>query len=231
MREADHDPTAPTAARALDYAGPMARPAGNNFRGCGPAAAILAVIVLGIVVMLPRLGGSSKQAERVMCAANLRSVGQALQMYATAHGGRYPDTLEALYTSGDVPDPRVLTCPVGGVPFAPGATTQAVVANLAAGGHVSYVYIGAGLTVKAHGDTVLMYEHATNHKGDGGNVLFADGHVTWMQASEIRQLTALLAARTGPVLLAAMMSPATSPTSRPATQPAPGAGLDATPGR
>ena len=44
-----------------------------------------------------------------------------------------------------------------------------------------YVYV-PGLPESVHPSTVLMYCPAKNHKDDGGNVLFADGHVEWFNA-------------------------------------------------
>jgi prepilin-type processing-associated H-X9-DG protein len=41
-------------------------------------------------------------------------------------------------------------------------------------------------TESVHPSTVLMYCPAKNHKGDGGNVLFADGHVEWVNSENTK---------------------------------------------
>jgi hypothetical protein len=191
-----HDkPIGPTP--PLDYAGPMGMrpPAGKWMRGCGPAALFVGLMVLAVMCILPQMGKPRRQMERAACAANLRAVGQALATYANAHGSRYPDTLDQLYLKGDVRDVRVFVCPTCGDTPARGTSPQAVAADLRVGGHVSFVYAGAGLMPETGRGTIVMYEHLSNHKGEGGNVLFANGEVAWFYSFEMSQSDALLAAR------------------------------------
>jgi prepilin-type processing-associated H-X9-DG protein len=46
--------------------------------------------------------------------------------------------------------------------------------------HSNYVYVGTGLTSAVAPKSVLVYEHLRNHRGDGINVLYADGMVAWL---------------------------------------------------
>ena len=96
---------------------------------------VIGIIALLISILLPSLNAARKQAERVACSANLRSIGQAYQMYANEYKGKYPpvqvwhwpnghwgngihglnraDGPAIIYEAGFLPDPRMLYCPSG----------------------------------------------------------------------------------------------------------------------
>ena len=198
MPHADDSAVPPGDARPLDYSAPDP-PATRSalLARWGMAAVILVGVgAWAISVMMPSTSASRTQAQRIYCAANLRTLGAALDAYAKSHGGRYPDDLGQLVRAANV-NPRDFVCPQCADTPARGSTPAAVAADLTAGGHLSYVYAGAGLTTAAHPDTVVLFDHPANHAlrggggagvGDGGNVLFADGHVEWRNRAEFRPL-------------------------------------------
>ncbi len=51
---------------------------------------VISIIALLISILLPSLQGARKQAQAVVCAANLRGVGQGVATYATEYTGYYP---------------------------------------------------------------------------------------------------------------------------------------------
>jgi prepilin-type processing-associated H-X9-DG protein len=172
----------------------------------GGAAVLIAILV---ALLLPPLNRAREQAHRVQCAANMRPLGQAMFIYANGNAGKFPDRLDKLlpFTTA-----AVFNCPSTADTPAPGQTPQAQASNLTAGGHLSYVYVGAGLgtnlaTANAP-TTVLMYEPLANH-GDGVNVLYADGSVQFLPRG---------AAQT---MIAGLRPPTTQSASAPATQHSP----------
>jgi prepilin-type processing-associated H-X9-DG protein len=139
---------------------------------------IIGLPLLLFGVLAPSLCRSSETANRVKCASNERQIGQALDLYAKEHAGRYPDTLAELLTTQDI-TPEVFICPSGNGEKAPGATPEEQANNLIAPKNLSYIYLGKGLTTSANPDTPILYEDLDNHDDDGANVLFTDGHVEW----------------------------------------------------
>lgn len=64
-------------------------------------------------------------------------------------------------------------------------------------GHLSYVYLGKGLTNPVASTAVLAYEPMSHH-GDGMNVLYGDCHVEWLtRAQALVMLRNLKTAATG----------------------------------
>jgi prepilin-type N-terminal cleavage/methylation domain-containing protein/prepilin-type processing-associated H-X9-DG protein len=94
---------------------------------------VVGITALLISIVLPSLNAARKHAERVTCAANLRSVGQAYHIYANEYKGEYapqsphvlpngywgspvsgpggaPDGPAIVFQMGHLPDPRILYC-------------------------------------------------------------------------------------------------------------------------
>ena len=214
MRNANAHTTAPGGARPLDYAAPRPR---LRRRWRTPtllewfvAAAVALLLILFSVTVFdgPRINTT-----RGNCAANLRWIGQAVQMYADAHGGRYPDALADAVRDGLAPDVRIFVCEGSADTPAAGATPAARAADLAKGGHASYAYAGRGLTSDADPDTVLAYEAADHHQGRGGHVLFADLRVEWHDAAALRAIADWHAAGKGPMVFSrrALLAPGPRP--------------------
>lgn len=141
--------------------------------------------VMGVAVFLPSLCRPRETANRVKCASNLRQIGQAILIYANAHGGQYPPSLATLAESTDVA-PEMMICPSSNDVKSLAADAAGVVADLTAAetnapGHkpcLSYVYVGRDFNAKTVKETeIVAYEPLENHEGQGTNALFGDGHV------------------------------------------------------
>jgi prepilin-type processing-associated H-X9-DG protein len=154
-------------------------------RGRGMA---IAGLVLGCVgpllmvpfllsIMLPSLNRARETANRVKCAANERSIGQAILLYCNDNQGTYPPDLVTLLKSEDI-TANLFVCPTSNDTPAPTPD------QLLSGGHCSYVYLGKGFTsMTASG--VILYENANDH-GGGVNMLFADGSVQFIPKADPR---------------------------------------------
>ncbi|MGC8541514.1 MAG: prepilin-type N-terminal cleavage/methylation domain-containing protein [Phycisphaerae bacterium] len=97
---------------------------------------VIAVIAILIALLLPALNQARLLANRIVCASNLRSIGQANTLYASQNNGLYPPIfignwphgglgynynyyqpwgLGLLYATGILPNPAVYYCPASGV--------------------------------------------------------------------------------------------------------------------
>ena len=165
------------------------------------AAAAIPFCACMVSILLPSLNRAREQANRVKCASNLRQVGMAVMMYANENRGEFPDTMERILTTQDV-NSTVFCCPSSSDSPAPGANAQAQAANLSKGGHLSYVYVGKGMSMRMNpattGDVVIAYEPMTNHNNDGSNFLFADGHVEFFGKGQAAQIITDVQAGTNP---------------------------------
>jgi len=168
-------------------AGRRAKRAGGREPGRAVAAVWLGggelALVLAFSLMVPSLCRAREPANRAKCNNNLRQIGTALLMYATEHNGHFPDTLHVLSTA----DPAyvvtdLFTCPSSSDERAMGQTPAEQARNLIAEpGHLSYVYVGTGLTSKtATADRIVAYDNPHNHT-DGINVLYGDAHVEFLE--------------------------------------------------
>ena len=79
---------------------------------------VIGIIALLISILMPALSAAKERANRIKCAANLRTIGQGLMLYANDNKGAYPRT-NSTNTAG-------YTCFTGAAatdPFGPGGPT------------------------------------------------------------------------------------------------------------
>jgi prepilin-type processing-associated H-X9-DG protein len=139
---------------------------------------------------------------RVKSASNLRQIGQGILLYCNDHGGAFPDTFQAILLDGDITS-DVFVSPMGSDTRAVDPTMQATADQLTEGGHLSYVYLGRGLTTKTvTDDTIVAYEKLSI-AGYGANVLFGDGHVEWRDAAFVAKIVDRAASGKFPVTMPA----------------------------
>lgn len=156
-------------------------------RHTGRNVAIVGVIlgVLGAVavpLMIVRTAARARDLSlRVACAANLRGLGQAMYIYAQAEpDGAFPDNIDKVITAGFA-SPKSLRCPM----TSPGKTT--------------YYYV-PGRTTASNPESILIFEVADDHFGDGGNVLYQDGRAMFVDAAELRRIINAYAGKAVPIV-------------------------------
>lgn len=142
----------------------------------------------------PMFAQGSERGNRVKCASNLRQIGQGIAVYLNDHPGPHPDSFASLIKFADI-HPEVFTCPSSNDDRATGNNLQEVLAEFQRPGHCSYIYTAAARPRNIPSDTVIAYESPGNHEEDGGNVLFADGHVEWFDAKVLASIISSAATR------------------------------------
>jgi predicted Zn finger-like uncharacterized protein/prepilin-type processing-associated H-X9-DG protein len=162
-----------------------------SITGISLGGALLLLSPCLVSIMLPSLGRARETANRVKCASNMRQIGQALLLYANENRGAYPPKLEDLLLTQDI-TAEVFTCPSSNDTRSPGATAAQQAAQLSAGGHLSYVFVGQRMNSSSPANAVLLYEPMTNHNNDGGNFLFGDGHVEFLTRQTAQQVISQL---------------------------------------
>lgn len=140
-------------------------------------------VVLGGSFLLPSLHRPRDPNYRAMCASNMKQIGLGAIMYANIKDGRFPDDLETLLETEEL-SPNVLMCPLDAHDVPSGPTTRAIVSKMRTKKLISCIYVGKGLSASASADTVVLYEPLADHLNDGMNVLFADGHVEFLNVTE-----------------------------------------------
>ncbi len=151
--------------------------------GAAPAS-----VALGTSILLPSLNRARETANRVKCAANMKSIAMALLMDANEHRGRFPAKLGDLLKTQDI-TVASFVCPSGDTTVPPdlmGANADAKAAWVEANG--DYVYLGGGKTASIGAEAILVYEKPGHHGNDGINILFGDGHVEFMMMNAAVQL-------------------------------------------
>jgi hypothetical protein len=139
---------------------------------CTGALSIVMVPIL-IAALMPALSSAREQAKRTVCSANLRGIGQALYIYAQSErDGAFPekgaDWMARLTSNGNTTS-RQFICP----------------STIATGG-TTYHYV-PGYTTNSKPTQILVYEDPAAHQGEGGTVLYQDGHVPWLPLAQPRK--------------------------------------------
>ncbi len=121
-----------------------------------------------VSVLLPSLSRSRELSKRVVCAANLRGIGQAMYIHAQDDSDRFPPDFKTLIKENNT-TPKQFVCP----------SSDAQLGDLDA----CYAYI-PGQTTYDDPTNVLVYEKPGCHQNEGGNVLFQDSHVEFIKPYE-----------------------------------------------
>jgi prepilin-type processing-associated H-X9-DG protein/prepilin-type N-terminal cleavage/methylation domain-containing protein len=166
---------------------------------------VIGIIALLIAILLPVLGTAREHANKAKCLANLRSLGQAMYLYAQDYRDKLPNSNGATtsdpVSGGDAlcdlsvhyASPRVFHCPSDSDPEPMAITNMFYLWENS--GRTSYEFFpvwwlgtqGPKLT-RLKGQAPLAWDldggearptALQNHGTKGGNILFADGHCEW----------------------------------------------------
>jgi prepilin-type processing-associated H-X9-DG protein len=123
--------------------------------------------VLWLALGIPSIGASEDAADRVKSAANLRQIGQAIQLYANENKGKSPPDLATLTKTQDLQADTMKS------PFGPAKDGNDVVLLHYGGAIPSATVVGSA-------EIIIAYDQAALEQGEGTNALYADGHVDWI---------------------------------------------------
>ena len=181
----------------LDYETPPPTP--RNFLVYWIVGSI-GIGLLAVALVLPAMNKPRMTSNRLCSAANLHSIGQCIVLYCNDNSDQYPDSFATILLNEDVSS-GIFINPASNDTPAVGPTTQAVANQLTVGGHLSYIYMGRGLNAKTvTPDTIVAREILLNPT-DGANMLFADGHVEYVDAAHTAVIIARSTASTAPVTM------------------------------
>ncbi|MFI4911539.1 MAG: DUF4190 domain-containing protein [Sedimentisphaeraceae bacterium JB056] len=165
----------------------------GRLRGKGFAIAGLCLTVfifpIFMAIMMPALGQARGMAQRLICGENLIGLGIAVQVYANDNEGKVPegyDWCDVLITDCDVSE-KQFECP------RMKEESSAYALNINAAGKE---------LASLPADMVLLYEsvpgwnncggsellNVENHSGNGCNILFCDGQVSFIKTYELDYL-------------------------------------------
>lgn len=145
---------------------------------CTGGVSLVFIVPLMIAILLPSLARARELAKRTTCAANMRGVGMALMTYAVENNDAFPDDPAKVLTGAGI-SPRSLQCP-------------------SSGGLSNYRYI-PGWSTNDRADTPIVYEPIENHGGEGGNVLFIDGHAEFVPDTQWSKVVRPYESRSVPI--------------------------------
>ena len=152
-------------------------------RKTSPLVWIVLFLFVGVLLawmLLPSINRDRESASQIKCASNLRSVGQAVDLYSRENAGVFPPDLQTVLATQQI-SAESFTCPRSS------DTGAKAPSGLAQPGHCSYIYVGASLSAKSDPDCIVALEDPANHDLEGGQILFADGHVSWEDLPTVMQ--------------------------------------------
>jgi prepilin-type processing-associated H-X9-DG protein len=164
-------------------------------------AITILILLLGFCTLQPwNWENDWETAGLVKSISNLRQIGESIARYAHDFQGQYPDSFRTLLLKEAI-ESDVFISPLRDETPAQGPTTQAVADQLTNGGHLSYVYLGKGLSTETvTPDTIIAYELMSDKiRTKVANFLFGDGHVEYLDATYYKNILAAAASGKFPV--------------------------------
>ncbi|MEW6534746.1 MAG: type II secretion system protein [Candidatus Auribacterota bacterium] len=151
---------------------------------------VIAIIAILAGMLLPALNRARESARRIKCLNNVRQISVASHLYAADHREVFPsgNTVENWavelfpeYTE----DQNMFLCPSMNTQSSATVTDTscdyAFVANLMESDPAdSFMLCDEPVSVDATNGRVTYSETTSNHRSDGGNFGFVDGHVSWI---------------------------------------------------
>ncbi|MCK5850484.1 MAG: DUF1559 domain-containing protein [Kiritimatiellae bacterium] len=164
---------------------------------------LVVIAIIGILagMLLPAIAAAREKARRTACMSNLSQFGKALAMYSMDRDESYPSHITGLQKYVD--NPKLFKCK---------SDERTVADNVGAitdGLNCSYLLFTTNdtkrITAATDSDVLVMCDKnggstvadgtlvagatgfGENHQGDGGNALYIDGSVVWINTKETKK--------------------------------------------
>lgn len=159
---------------------------------------LVVIAIIGILagMLLPAIAAAREKARRTSCMSNLSQFGKGLALYASDHDEAYP-TNQIVGLSNYIDNVKLFMCKSdqtfskGDMPNAVGAINDSkwcsynMIKNRSASSPSAYLVMsdanGAGKIATTDATTNSF---GANHQGAGGNVLYNDASVQWVNTAE-----------------------------------------------
>ncbi len=124
---------------------------------------------------------------RLKCHSNMMQIGQAILLYSYDNRNEYPPDLATTWATQDL-YAAVFICLLGNSSSSRAATQFTSDPAARAANNLDYIYVGEVLTNRVTAEEPVLFERLSDHDHDGGNVLFGDGHVEFIDKKQILKL-------------------------------------------
>jgi prepilin-type N-terminal cleavage/methylation domain-containing protein/prepilin-type processing-associated H-X9-DG protein len=157
---------------------------------------LVVIAIIGILagLLLPALSGARERARRVSCMSNLKQIGIGMRMYSADRYESFPSNFTELASYVGSNAVKVFICP-----SAKDNKTEATDVGSMQPANCCYYLIqgmqeshspGAPIAFDKNGASAVTFGNlgsantfGGNHNGEGGNVLYVDGHVVWVNGT------------------------------------------------
>ncbi|MCC6424206.1 MAG: hypothetical protein IT447_12060 [Phycisphaerales bacterium] len=158
---------------------------------------IAIALIIVAVMLLPSFRHTPDVANPIVCASNLRQLGQAMLFYAQGNKGKYPPDFGTLLLTQEVTIDEFV-CPSSGT-LVPGNLKSKEEMAKWVNEYSDYVYAGAGLDNMSTPEQILIYEKLRDHHRGRVCLCYGDGHVEFQSLPEAKHQI-ILASKTNPNL-------------------------------
>ncbi|UCE59833.1 MAG: hypothetical protein JSU63_20615 [Phycisphaerales bacterium] len=136
-------------------------------------AGVIAVALLVIVVIFAASSSVSEASRRIRCQTTMKQIAAAIATYSAGAGAAKGTLIDTLVQHGLLAKDQVV-CPSSGL------------------ARPNYVYIPPSARPRqaagADNTAVVLFEPKANHADRGGNVIFADGHASFLNGADYDEI-------------------------------------------
>jgi len=158
---------------------------------------LVVIAIIGILagMLLPAVAAARERARRTRCMSNLSQIGKAMKLYSMDHDEAFPTNFNPGLLGYDVDNPKLYHCPSDRhhqiADEFEDMTEQYCSYNLVYESPSGTALTEGSKSTTMHAcdkdgenEDVTAGSFGGNHAGDGGNVLYIDGSVSWIPVAD-----------------------------------------------